>query len=383
MSDPGRRTASEEDLRADRVRALLRDASDLEGFVPFDRFMDIALYGEGVGFYSREASPFGRSGDYYTAAHASPLFGRSMAERIKSVAAASFPDAPFRVVEVGPGDGTLGESVLADLGATPTVRERVEYVMAERSGALAVRAFDRLRAAGEAAKIPVRASDGVGADGPFRGFVIANEVLDAQPTRRLRWDGKRWQELGIRVTDRGIEPAAVPSVRPVPPPALPDGLEPGTVVEVSPMAEGLLREVADHLESGLCLVLDYGMAEPELVVAHPFGTLAGVRRHRFVTDPLADPGSTDLSTFVNFTRVRAAAAAAGLREVAFRSQAEALGAWGFPGLLEAAVRSAESSEAEVRIRLSAKNLLFGFERFCALELAPPAGEPGRTAPAAT
>src|SRR5208283_6157400 len=106
------------------------------------------------------------------------------------------------------------------------------------------------------------------------------------------------------------------------------------------------------------------------VTAHRSGTLTAVRRHRFVDDPFAEPGTSDLSVFVNFTRVRAAAARAGLREVAFRRQAEALGEWGFPRLLEEAIRAAPSTEAEVRTRLAAKNLLFGFERFCALELAP-------------
>jgi len=95
-----------------------------------------------------------------------------------------------------------------------------------------------------------------------------------------------------------------------------------------------------------------------------------VRGHRSVRDPLATPGATDLSVFVNFTRVRAVATAAGLQELAFRRQAEALGDWGFPRLLEEALRAAPSAEAEVRVRLSAKNLLFGFERFRALELAP-------------
>jgi SAM-dependent MidA family methyltransferase len=121
------------------------------------------------------------------------------------------------------------------------------------------------------------------------------------------------------------------------------------------------------------------MDESEILTAHPSGTLAAVRRHQVVHDPTSDPGSVDLSVFVNFTRLRAAAAAAGLQEVAFRRQAEALGAWGFQALLEEAVRSAPTPEAEVRVRLSAKNLLFGFDRFYAWELsAPVLGDRGAT-----
>jgi SAM-dependent MidA family methyltransferase len=80
----------------------------------------------------------------------------------------------------------------------------------------------------------------------------------------------------------------------------------------------------------------------------------------------------DLSTFVNFSRIREAGRSSGLVELSFRSQAEALGAWGLPGLLEAALRESGNAEAKVRTQLAAKNLLFGFERFRALELAPPA-----------
>jgi len=372
MTEPAREPSSAEDpSRRERVLSLLRRAADPDGFVPFDRFMDVALYGEDVGFYTREGSPFGPEGDYYTAAHASPLFGRTIAERVRSVVAETPPGPPFRVLEIGPGDGTLGEGVLNGLAQDRAVAERVEYVLVDRSPALSVRAYERVSTAGRSLGIPVTAAGGVGADGPFQGVVLANEVLDAQPARRLLWDGERWQEVGVRLTHDGFVPATGPRHRGVPPPDLPRAPDPGTIVEVSPLAEALLREVADHLLAGLFLVLDYGMEESELVTAHRSGTLTAVRRHRFVDDPFAEPGTSDLSVFVNFTRVRAAAARAGLREVAFRRQAEALGEWGFPRLLEEAIRAAPSTEAEVRVRLAAKNLLFGFERFHALELAPP------------
>jgi SAM-dependent MidA family methyltransferase len=382
MTEPADRTPSAEDSsRRERVQELLRRSADPDGFVPFDRFMEVALYGEGVGFYTRPESPFGPEGDYYTAAHASPLFGRAVAERVRSVVSETPTGPPFRVLEVGPGDGALGESLLRGLADDPAVRKRVEYVLVDRSPALSVRAYERLSSVGPSVGIPVKAAGSVGADGPFTGMVLANEVLDAQPARRLLWDGEMWQDVGVRLTGDGFVPATAPRDRPVPAPELPRAPAFGTIVEVCPMAEALVREVADHLVSGRFLVLDYGMEESELVVAHPSGTLAAVRRHRFVDDPFEEPGTCDLSVFVNFTRIRAVAAIAGLREVSFWRQAEALGEWGFPRLFEEAIRSAPSTEAEVRIRLAAKNLLFGFERFHALELAPP--ERGGRFPTAT
>ena len=376
MSASGRSATITDTERREKLRGLLLRSAEPDGFVPFDRFMEVALYGEGVGFYSRSDSPFGRAGDYYTAAHASPLFGRTIAERVRSALGNLPPGTPARVVEVGPGDGTLGEGVVRGLAAGPQIPEGVEYVLVERSPSLSRRGFERVSAAGEAVGMPVRPSEGIGADGPFRGVVLANELLDAQPVRRLRWNGREWQETGVRLADHELLSASKPCHQPVPPPELPTGLAEGTVLEVSPMAEALVREVADHLVSGLCLFLDFGMDESELVSGHPSGTLAGVRKHRSVDDPLDDPGSSDLSAFVNFSRIRSVARSAGLHEIAFRRQGEALHAWGLPKFLEEAVRAAPSSEAKVRTHLAAKNLLFGFDRFYALELAPPSGPEG-------
>jgi len=371
MSDPGPSVATEDAGHRSAILQLLNRVADPDGFVPFDRFMDVALYGEGAGYYARPGSPFGRGGDFYTAAHVSPLFGRTIAERVRSVLASLPPGPSVRIVEVGPGDGALGESVVQGLASAPGIPPGLEYVLVERSPSLAGEGFERVSAAGRAAGIDVRASTGVGAEGPFRGVVLANELLDAQPVRRLSWDGIRWQETGIRLGPDGLTPATAPCTRAVPSPRLPEGAAEGSVLEISPMAEGIVREVADHLTAGLALFLDFGMDQTELLTAHPSGTLAAVQKHRPVRDPLDDPGSSDLSAFVNFDRIRAVARSSGLVEVAFRRQAEALGAWGLPMLLERTLGSAASDEMRVRVHLAAKNLLFGFERFYALELAPP------------
>jgi SAM-dependent MidA family methyltransferase len=363
--------------RAVATRTAARAGAD--GFVPFDRFMEVALYADGVGFYARDASPFGPSGDFYTAAHVHPLFGQTLAERIRAVARALGAGRPFRIVEIGSGDGTLATTILGALGP-PSPVPGAEYLLVERSASLRRASLERVEDAGRRAGIAVRLASSVGADGPFEGVVLANEVLDAQPVRRLRWTGTEWTELGVRVVGETLVAAEAPLVSPVPGPGLPTSVEAGTILEVSPTAEGLVREVADHLLRGSFVVLDYGMEESELLSAHPSGTLESVRRHRVVSDPLEAPGATDLSTFVNLTRIREVARRAGLAPVLDCSQAEALGEWGFPVLFDAAIRAAGSTEAEVRVRLAAKNLLFGFERFRALEWSAGAAKTGdRTA----
>ncbi|MCI4367457.1 MAG: SAM-dependent methyltransferase, partial [Thermoplasmata archaeon] len=121
---------------------------------------------------------------------------------------------------------------------------------------------------------------------------------------------------------------------------------------------------------GAIVLLDYGAEELDGPWNGPHGTLAAVRGHQNAVDPFEAPGTCDLSAFVDFTRIRAAAARAGLKEVAYRRQAEALGAWGFERVLARTLARARGDEDAVRIRLAAKSLLFGFEGFRVLELGP-------------
>ncbi|MCI4373677.1 MAG: SAM-dependent methyltransferase [Thermoplasmata archaeon] len=369
MDDP----ASLESVSGDRVGRLLQQAraqADPEGFLSFDRWMELVLYAEGLGYYSRPRSPFGPTGDFYTAPQVHPLFAASFAERILGVRVQLGPERPFTLVEIGPGDGTLLAGIVARLGPQLDPGQDVRIVLVERSTPLRSAALLRVREAARPFGLRVSTAESVAALGPFEGVIVTNELLDALPVRRLRWDGSAWRELGVRFGPSGIRADQGPPADPVSGPPLPTAPPDGTVFEFSPAAEGLVREIADHLVAGVWLLDDYGMDEDELLQAHPDGTLATVRHHRSGADPLADPGETDLSTFVNWSRLRSVARAAGLEPIGDRSQAETLGAWGFPRLFEEALARAGSSEAEVRLRLSVKNLLFGFERFRILEWAP-------------
>ena len=346
--------------REPAIAERLRSASDASGFVPFDRFMDIALYAEGVGFYARAGPTLGPRGDFYTAAHVHPLFARSIGRRLTQVREALGDERPFSVVEVGPGDGTLAEGVIRALGPATKSGGPIDYVLLERSVPCA-----RSRSSAPAPLVRRPGSR----SGPARvSQRTARSPVPFSPTkswtpaaRRLRWTGSAWLELGARWEGDRLVPAETTLTRPLSGMPLTPVPPPDTVVEVSPAAEAIVREVADHMARGLFVLLDYGMEETELWSAHPSGTLAAVRRHHSVNDPFGAPGSTDLSVFVNFTRIREACTAAGLVQLEFGRQAEALGRWGFPALLETELRAARSPEEEVRTRLATKNLLFGFD----------------------
>jgi SAM-dependent MidA family methyltransferase len=348
----------------------LSEAAAPDGFLRFDRFMDIALYGRDVGFYSNPSAALGPRGQYYTASHVSPLFGRAIARRVVLEHERAGRPHRWSVVELGAGDGGLAASVIEGVGAQLAPGVEVTYTIVERSPSLADGALARARAAASGTAIRVGRAGSLAEVGPLRGVVLANELLDALPFRRIVRRSDGWRELGVRVEGGRIDWAEGATLPPFVASTLP-GAEEGTELEYGPASEALPREVADHLVGGVALLIDYGMEEGELVSGHPRGTIAALRAHRPVADPLEHPGLTDLSAFVNFTRVRRAARAAGLEELGYRPQREALVEWGIEPLLGAELARGLGGEHEVRTRLAVKNLLFGFERFQVLELGVP------------
>ncbi len=342
-------------------------ASPAGGFVPFDLYMDEALYSREAGFYQQESEVVGPRGAYYTAPHASPLYVATFARRISAALRSLVgPPAP-RIVEVGPGDGRLAAGILSALAQENEAPPGLGYTLVDRAAPRLEQSFRAAERAAESTSIRVRRAMRLGEEGPFRGVVIFHELLDAQPVRRFEVDQGEWRELGVS-SDRG---RGTPQSRPARclPPAMPEAaaLEDGTIVEVAPAAETLLRDVGDLLVEGLAIVVDYGMEEDELVHGHPRGTLEGLRGHRVVSDPLLADEPRDLSVFVNWTRLRRAGERAGLRLIADEPLSRALLAWGIEPLARAAQAKTWGAEDGVRLQLGLKNLLFGFERFRALE----------------
>ncbi len=357
-----------------QLRSALIRVAEPDGFVPFDRYLEVVLYAPDVGYYTRRGTRLGREGDFYTAAHVHPIFGATLARHLVEIWHDLGDPPAFRILEIGPGDGTLAADILTalDRGSEPPIGW--EYAFVERSPSLATAVSRRLADLIPAPAIRFRSSAGFDAEGPFRGVVVANEVLDALPFRRLIRTNGAWKELGVLLSDDGSGAwAQRPVTRPIPPPALPSEAADGAVLEVSPASEAWIRELADHVVDGRAILIDYGASERELLARGTAGSLEAIREHRQV-DPLSHPGQTDLSAFVNFDRIRAAVRTSGLRELFYEAQAEALGRWGVQDELAEAVRARPSSTDATKARLAVKNLLFTFSTFRVLELGPPRSE---------
>ena len=282
------------------------------GWWPFDRFMALALYEPGLGYYSRSDRMFGAlpasGSDFVTAPEMSPLFGQALAAQLAQALEATGTD---EVWEFGAGSGALAEQLLTHLG------DRVRrYRIIDLSAALQARQRQRLAAWGERIEWVHALPEAL------RGVVVGNEVLDAMPVQLLHFDGVQWFERGVALQDQGFTWADVPTERR---PPVEQPFVPGSVIEIHPQAEAFVRTLAAKLTQGALFLVDYGFPEAEYY--HPQrhqGTLMCHRAHLADADPLTDVGDKDITAHVNFTGIALAGQDAGLEVLGYTSQARFL-----------------------------------------------------------
>jgi SAM-dependent MidA family methyltransferase len=300
--------------------ALLRQIIAREGPISFARFMEVALYHPEHGYYRRDADPFGKRGDFYTAEQIQPVFGILIAAAVRSLCQRDDAPPGFTVVELGAGRAEMVEA-FAEWRYVPVEWNREP--MPER----------------------------------FRGVVFANEFFDALPVRVVRRAGGQIVERCVGAHDSGFfwtEQDAVVDVR--------DWLErhePGAegVVEVCLEARRWLEGIGARLQRGWLVVIDYGYTRQE-AARFPDGTLMSYRRHQASGDVLAEPGLRDITAHVNFTALEEHGRAVGFERESFESLAQFLLKIGDADQFAAAL--AGTTEAErLRRRLQLKTLLFG------------------------
>ncbi len=343
-------------LHFQRIQAAIEQGG---GWLPFDRYMAMALYEPGLGYYSGGATVLGASpadgSDFTTAPELSSLFGAALARQVGQWMVAGAGDGIF---EFGAGSGALAEQVLDALDAageahTSGVRR---YTIIELSGPLRARQQQRLARFGERVQWLDAWPDSM------RGVVLGNEVLDAMPVQLLHWDGTAWWERGVACTAPGQLAWAdrATALRPPVDEAQMQTFAAGTVVEIHRQAEAFVQTLAERLQLGAALFIDYGFPQAEYY--HPQrrgGTLVCHRQHRTELDegaPLRGPGSKDITAHVNFTGVALAAQGAGLEVAGYTSQARFLLNCGLLELLHNA--SVELTALERARRLaSAQKLL--------------------------
>ena len=297
------------------------------GWIGFDRFMDMALYQPGLGYYQGGAIKFGADGDFVTAPAISPLFGRTLARQVAEVLAETGGD----ILELGPGTGRLAAGVLCELDRLGVAPAR--YQLLDLSPELRARQRDCIETAAPGLAHCAYWLDAL--PDRIHGVVIANEVFDALPVQLVAWRDDGVFERGVIRNGEGFawddrpigDPnlAALVATLPVQAPYL---------SEINLRAQALMVALAQRLVAGALVCIDYGFGRAEFF--HPQrlrGTLMCHHRHAAHDDPFYLPGLQDITAHVDFTALANAGVGCGLQLGGYATQARFLIDLGITDLL--------------------------------------------------
>jgi SAM-dependent MidA family methyltransferase len=321
------------------------------GWISFARFMELALYAPGLGYYTAGSTKLGAAGDFVTAPELSPLFGRCVARQVAQLVESGITD----VMEVGAGSGALARDVLQTLATLGRLPER--YLILELSADLRERQRHRIAAVVPELIERVQWLDTLPA--AIHAVVIGNEILDAVPTHIVRTRGKASiDEAGVGINSPGdgferiYRPASGPLLAAAQALELPADYE----AEINLTARALVKDFAQRVERGALLFCDYGFPAAEYYHPQRFrGTLMCHYRHHAHDDPLVLVGLQDITSHVDFTAVADAAIDAGQTVLGYTTQAQFLINCGITDLLAAS--SVDDARAWAPLAAAAQKLL--------------------------
>ena len=317
--------APDESAHSELLVQRIRDAIEAAGgWISFERFMEMALYEPGLGYYSAGATKLGDAGDFVTAPEISPLFSRCLANQCTQVLESV---RGGHILELGAGSGVMAADLLGELDRQQRAPERyfileVSADLRERQRALLQQRLPHLMERIEwLDRLPEA----------FRGALIANEVLDALPIQRFRIRGLQVNQLGVTWelgrldwsevhADAALE-AAVREIEF----NLGEPFADGYTSEINLRLQPWIGGIAASMREGAALFIDYGLPRRQYYAAsRRDGTMLCHFRHRFHDDPLINVGVQDIGAWVDFTAVAEAAVAADMRVAGYTTQAHFL-----------------------------------------------------------
>ena len=307
--DPEAREASAQLL--ERMRAEIAAGGNWIGFA---RYMEMALYEPGLGYYAGGATKLGAPGDFATAPELGTLFAATLARQV-----AELLEPGEAILEFGAGSGALAETLIAELAPE-------QYFILETSAELRARQQARLGARAQwLERLPE----------DFRGVMLANEVADAMPVHAVAWRAQGVMERGVADHDGRLAWAERPAAGELLAAAHALQVPLPYESEIGLVARAWLKLLAARLAHGALLVIDYGF--PRCEYYHPqraMGTLMCHYRHRAHGDPFFYPGLQDITAHVDFSALAQAARDAGLEVLGYANQAQFLVNCGITDVLE-------------------------------------------------
>jgi SAM-dependent MidA family methyltransferase len=301
LPEPEPEALAASDALLQRIRRELASGGNWIGFA---RYMELALYEPGLGYYAGGAAKLGAPGDFATAPELGPLYARTLARQV-----AQLLQPGEAVLEFGAGSGALAEALIAELSPE-------SYFILETSAELRARQEARLGARARwLDRLPEK----------FRGVMLANEVADAMPVHAVAWRAGGIFERGVAEVqgrlaweDRAAAGELLAAARKLQVPVPYES-------EIGLAARAWMKLIAARLERGAILVVDYGFPAREFY--HPQragGTLMCHYRHRAHGDPFFHPGLQDITAHVDFSALARAARDGGLEVLGYANQAQFL-----------------------------------------------------------
>jgi len=347
------------------IELIKAEIAAQNGSISFAQYMALALHAPGLGYYSAGSSKFGDAGDFVTAPEISSLFSQCIARQCQQV----IVDIDHaEILEVGAGSGVMGCDILLELERLECLPEK--YSILEISADLRERQQKLFEQCIPHLLNRVQWLDQLPAKG-FSGVVLANELLDAMPVHRFNIEQQSVSELHIKISDSGdafewcqselSDPrlsARLEAIRGLLPE---ESQQQGYVSEINLAAEDWLRSIAQMMQQGLLLIIDYGFPVHEFY--HPQrdeGTLMCHYRHRAHDDALILAGLQDITAHVDFTALAEAAHDSGMSVSGYTNQAQFLLATGITGAM-AGLNEEDDLQRQIEIAQQIKKLTLPHE----------------------
>ena len=331
-----------------------------QGAIPFSRYMQICLYDPSHGYYSANAEQFGKAGDFYTASDVHAVFGRLLARQFDEIWQALDRPPQIEILELGPGRGLFARDVLDWSNKKfHDCFDALTYTLEESSPALRAKVQDNLRehiGTGKA-KVPEEPSNGLcrtlAPETPL--IVFANEFFDALPVEILSSHGKLHLALdNNRLHETWLPPLAEElefldryGAHP----------ESGERIEVPMLAQSWISQIAQAMQRGVLVVIDYGYTRDQQQAGRHRGTLMAYRHHSASSDPYQAPGEQDLTTHVNFTALAAGCGQGGMRCEKLLTQSQFLMGIGEKNQFADAFEDCRVPQERAKVALQLKHLV--------------------------
>ena len=302
---------------------IVNEIEEGNGFISFERYMELSLYHSNLGYYTRESHRVGKAGDFITSVSIGKCYGTILAHYFSSLIELQFSkEKQIVIVEFGAEYGDLAIDIMSELKniLNDEQFQNLKYLVVEPFDSKRRKLRNRLIK--EELKNIIVIAD-LNEQNNLNGFVLGNEVLDAMPFKRVRFRNKKWVELGVGLeksdkslslieVENGIQCELLSAWALDASNELPEGF----TTEVNLCLNKFIESIYSSFSKVSGLFIDYGSTTDELIASNKLGgTVRGYSDHKYITDLLASPGTHDITANVNFDDFRLMAQRAGFEVI--------------------------------------------------------------------